>query len=131
MSSKSIAIKLLTVLFIVLASTVASAQYDPKVNVKWTGVTTQEDGTVIDTADVAYIVYNADTGEHACEETQDTSCSFTIAWGDCVTLYAKAKQISTTLLSKESNSVQVCSGVRPDFPLSAPVIEVTLGAIGE
>lgn len=126
MKMKSIATAAVLALSI---SQVALSQYSPTVNVKWTAVTTQEDGTVIDSSDVSYIVYNEETSTEVCT-TQDVKCTFEIVWGECVTLHAKAQQMSTALLSIPSNSVRVCSGDRPNFRLSPPVIEVSLGDIG-
>lgn len=104
---------------------VAHAQFTPRVHATWPPVTTQADGTVIDGTDVSYVVYNSETEIPVCA-TQDVECYFDIAWGDCITLHATAKQLSTSLESSPSNSVNVCSGTRPDFPLSAPVITVTI-----
>lgn len=107
------------------AASLAHAQYTPIVTVKWAAVTEQEDGTVIDSSDVSYVVYDAETAIPVCA-TQSLECNIDIAWDECISLYATAKQASTALESSPSNTVEACSGARPDFPLRSPVITISI-----
>lgn len=117
--------RVVAVFLLLFVAQAALAQSGPQLHIKWFPVTTQEDGTVVDPADISYVVYDKETGIPICA-TQDIECRADIGWGQCITMYATAKQISTSLESDHSNEVRACGGVRPDFPLSAPVIEVVI-----
>ena len=112
------------IVVLVLFAGAAQAQ-GPAFHVMWSPVTTQTDGTVIDTADVTYVIIDQNTSVPVCA-TAALECHIDAAWGECMLLYAIAKQISTAMESAPSNVVNACTGTRPDFPLSAPVIEVTI-----
>jgi hypothetical protein len=111
-------------LIILLMSTSALAQ-TPVLNVSWSPVTTQEDGTVIDSSDVTYTVYNSINFNTLCQ-TSNLKCTIDINYSECLTMYATASQVSTALESAPSNAVTACAEPKPNYPLSAPVISVTI-----
>ena len=116
--------KVLFVALLLLANS-AFAQYSPVIHATWEPVTTQEDGTVVDTTDVGYVVYESETGVGLCE-TQGGGCDIDIAWGQCVTMHMTAKQLSTGMESLPSNTVNACGGDRPNFRLSSPTLSATV-----
>ena len=110
----------------VLSST-AHAQYTPVIHAAWEAVTTESDGTVVDSAEVGYIVYENETGVALCE-TQGLTCDIDVAYGQCVTMHMVAKKMTTGLESKPSNIVEACGGSRADFRLSSPTLTATVSS---
>ena len=85
-----------------------------------------EDGTPIDSGDLTYAVIVKTSMYQLCETT-DIECTFLGNRGDCGTLYAVARQISTGLESVPSNEIYICAD---DFinRLIPPVLEFIIGS---
>ena len=94
----------------------------------WTANLTQTNGTVIAPADLVVTVYDQFDNE-VCTGTHDGGCASTQPWDTCVTYYAVATQLSTTLQSAPSSGVESCTGPFPvyDTPPIAPVLNIELG----
>jgi hypothetical protein len=103
----------------------AFAQGTPVVHATWEAVTTESDGTVVDSAEVGYVVYENETGQPLCE-TQGLSCDIDIAYGQCVKMHMVAKKMTTGLESLPSNVVDACGGDRANFRLSSPTLSATV-----
>ena len=109
-----------------LISTGVCAQELVPITAQWTTVTTKEDGTPIDPGDLTYAVIVKANMYELCS-TYDTQCSFPANPGDCGTIYAVARQISTGLQSDPSNTIDICAD---DFinRLIPPVLEFIIGS---
>jgi hypothetical protein len=116
-------------MYLLLYAGSAIAQYNPVAHAVWGAVTTDEGGAVVDSSDISYVVYETESGVPVCA-TKALECNIDLIYSQCMVIHATAKQISTGLESKPSNEVNACGGVRPNFLLSSPVIEVTIGGIG-
>jgi hypothetical protein len=116
--------KMIAVLLLFLSSQVF-AQYTPVVHASWEAVTTESDGTVVDSAEVGYIVYENETGVPLCE-TQGLTCDIDIAYGQCIKMHMVAKKMTTGLESLPSNVVDACGGARANFRLSSPTLAATV-----
>ena len=117
--------KLIKIVFLLLLANHAIAQYTPVVHATWEAVTTEADGTVVDSAEVGYIVYENETGQPLCE-TQGLSCDIDIAYGQCVKMHMVAQKMTTGLESLPSNVVDACGGDRANFRLSSPTLSATV-----
>ena len=119
---------MLRIIFVMLIlSSAAHAQYTPVIHAAWEVVTTESDGTVVDSAEVGYIVYENETGEQLCE-TQGLTCDIEVAYGQCVIMHMVAKKMTTGLESLPSNIVEACGGDRANFRLSSPTLTATVSS---
>ena len=118
--------KVLFVALLLLANS-AFAQTSPVIHAAWLAVTTESDGTVVDSAEVGYIVYENETGEQLCE-TQGLTCDIEVAYGQCVIMHMVAKKMTTGLESLPSNIVEACGGDRANFRLSSPTLTATVSS---
>lgn len=84
-----------------------NAQELSSITAQWTQVIAQEDGTPIDPDDLIYAIMDGDVMQEMCV-TSDTTCTFTVGYGECGSLYAVAYQLSTGLESAPSNVIDVC-----------------------
>ena len=117
------------ILFVVVlfVSVPAFAQTSPVIHAAWLAVTTESDGTVVDSAEVGYVVYENETGQALCE-TQGLTCDIEVAYGQCVTMHMVAKKMTTGLESLPSNIVEACGGDRANFRLSSPTLTATVSS---
>ena len=115
-------------LLVLLLVSAHSAAEDRPLTFSWAANLTQTNGTVIAPADLVVTVYDQFDKE-VCTGTHDGGCASTQPWDTCVTYYAVATQLSTTLQSAPSSGVESCTGPLPvyDTPPIAPVLNIELG----
>jgi hypothetical protein len=101
---------------------------DRPLTFSWAANLTQTNGTVIAPADLVVTVYDQFDNE-ICTGSHDGTCASTQPWDTCVTYYAVATQLSTTLQSAPSSGVESCTGPLPvyDTPPTAPALNIELG----
>jgi len=108
-------------LFILLFPVMAIAQDLLPITAYWDAVTENENNEPVDSGDLTYAVMDGIVLQEMCATTS-TQCTFYVGPGECGSLYAVARQVSTGLESMPSNVVDVCV----DYRLTAPVLRVAL-----
>jgi hypothetical protein len=115
--------KLLLATVLMAGAVIAAPWDDPTVRVSWTAPTIYEDGNPIDLTTISYRI--SDGVEQKCD-TEALTCDIPLPWGQCMNLIGVSYDSATDLVSKESNTVEVCSGPRPLVAPSNPIITVEI-----
>ena len=98
---------------------------DRSITFSWSHNFQQTNGTAIPPDDLVVTVYN-ELDQEACTGT--LTCTAVQPYDTCLTYFAVATQLSTTMQSQPSTGVLACTGPLPvyDTPPSAPVLEIQL-----